>query len=247
VGVVGHQNRPHGIDFLIERNLFWKYRSSVSSGDLMMIHVARQGEKLGAYDLEDAKIRLRQGSLRENDLAWYEGAADWMPIVQVPGFQGFRLPPIPSSSLSLPRIPELPGAGSVFAGFWLRLVAFLIDVIILLIPKGLVDLMVFGTTSNEHGGADALSQIFYLGLDWVYFAALESSSWQGTIGKKILGLRVTDLAGERISFARASGRFFAQFVSTIILCIGYIMIAFTEKKQGLHDMMAGTIVTKKTI
>jgi hypothetical protein len=55
------------------------------SGDLMMIHVARQGEKLGAYDLEDAKLRLRQGSLTANDLAWYEGAADWMPIARVPG------------------------------------------------------------------------------------------------------------------------------------------------------------------
>jgi hypothetical protein len=51
----------------------------------MMIHVARQGEKLGAYDLEDAKLRLRQGSLTANDLAWYEGAADWMPIARVPG------------------------------------------------------------------------------------------------------------------------------------------------------------------
>jgi uncharacterized RDD family membrane protein YckC len=214
---------------------------------MMMIQLARQGEKLGAYDLEDAKIRLRQGSLRENDLAWYEGAADWMPIVQVPGFEGLRLPPIPSSSLSLPVVAGLPNAGSIFAGFWLRLVAFLIDVIILLIPKALVDVMVFGTTSNEHSGADALCQIFYLGLDWVYFAALESSSWQATIGKKILGLRVSDLAGERISFGRASGRFFGQFVSMIILCIGYIMIAFTEKKQGLHDMMAGTIVTKKAL
>jgi uncharacterized RDD family membrane protein YckC len=219
----------------------------VSSGDLMMIHVARQGEKLGAYGLEDAKSRLRQGSLRENDLAWYEGAADWMPIAHVPGFEELRLPPIPSSSPSPLVMAGLPGASSAFAGFWLRLVAFLIDVIILLIPKGLVDVVVFATTSNEHGGADALSQIFYLGLDWVYFAALESSAWQATIGKKILGLRVSDLAGERISFGRASGRFFAQFISAITLCIGYIMIGFTEKRQGLHDMMAGTIVTKRAL
>jgi len=212
----------------------------------MMIHVARQGERLGAYDLEDAKIRLREGSLRENDLAWYEGAADWMLIAQVPGFEEFRLPPIPSSSLPLPRMPELPGVSSVFAGFWLRLVAFLIDSVILLTPKALVDFLVFSTTSNEHGAADAVSQVFFLGLDWVYFAALESSPWQATIGKKILSLRVSDLAGKRITFGRASGRFFAQFVSAIALCIGFIMIAFTEKKQGLHDMMAGTIVTKRT-
>ena len=78
-----------------------------------------------------------------------------------------------------------------------------------------------------------------------YFAGLHASKWQGTIGKKILGLKVTDLKGNRISFWRAFGRYLAMSFLSGILLIGYIMAAFTEKKQGLHDLIAGTLVVKK--
>ena len=79
---------------------------------------------------------------------------------------------------------------------------------------------------------------------WLYFAVLESSSWQGTPGKKAFGMGVTDLDGNRISFGRATGRYFAKIISGIILGIGFLMVAFTERKQGLHDMLAGTLVYK---
>ena len=59
-----------------------------------------------------------------------------------------------------------------------------------------------------------------------------------------LGMKVTDLAGNRISFLRATGRYFAKIISALILFIGFIMVAFTEKKQGLHDMIAGTLVVR---
>ena len=82
-------------------------------------------------------------------------------------------------------------------------------------------------------------------LHWLYFALMESSTWQGTLGKKALGLEVTDLEGRRISFGRATGRFFAKIISALILWIGFIMAGFTEKKQALHDMIAGTLVIRK--
>jgi uncharacterized RDD family membrane protein YckC len=82
-------------------------------------------------------------------------------------------------------------------------------------------------------------------LHWLYYSLLESSAWQGTLGKKALGLEVTDLDGNRISFGRATGRFFAKIISAIILGIGYIMAGFTEKKQALHDILAGTLVIRK--
>jgi len=82
-------------------------------------------------------------------------------------------------------------------------------------------------------------------LHWLYFALLESSEWRGTLGKKALGLEVTDLNGNRIDFARASGRFFAKILSTLILFIGYMMAGFTEKKQALHDILAGCLVIRK--
>jgi uncharacterized RDD family membrane protein YckC len=82
-------------------------------------------------------------------------------------------------------------------------------------------------------------------LNWLYYALLESSAWQGTLGKKALGLEVTDLQGRRIGFGRASGRFFAKFISVLTLFIGFIMAGFTERKQALHDMIAGCLVIRK--
>jgi uncharacterized RDD family membrane protein YckC len=77
------------------------------------------------------------------------------------------------------------------------------------------------------------------------FALQESSEYQCTLGKRVLKIYVTDLEGRRISFGQATGRHFGKIVSAIILGIGYIMAGFTEKKQGLHDMMAGTLVKRR--
>ena len=71
-----------------------------------------------------------------------------------------------------------------------------------------------------------------------------SSSYQATFGKMIFGMKVTDLYGNRVSFARATGRHFAKWLSGMIFFIGYIMAGFTERKQGLHDMLAGTLVRR---
>jgi uncharacterized RDD family membrane protein YckC len=82
-------------------------------------------------------------------------------------------------------------------------------------------------------------------LQWLYFALMESSKNQATLGKMIVGIIVTDLYGNRISFGKASGRFFGKILSGLILNIGYIIAAFTEKKQALHDMIAGCLVVNK--
>jgi uncharacterized RDD family membrane protein YckC len=81
-------------------------------------------------------------------------------------------------------------------------------------------------------------------LQWVYFAVMESSAKQATLGKMALGLRVTNMEGHRITFGRATGRHFAKLLSTLILLIGFLMVAWTPKKQGLHDQIADTLVLK---
>jgi uncharacterized RDD family membrane protein YckC len=73
---------------------------------------------------------------------------------------------------------------------------------------------------------------------------LESSAWQATLGKRVLGVVVTDLAGDRISFGRATGRYFASQISCAIFLIGYLMQPFTKKRQTLHDKIAGTLVVR---
>jgi uncharacterized RDD family membrane protein YckC len=143
-----------------------------------------------------------------------------------------------------------------YGGFWRRFAAYFIDSIILQIAMSIVG-AVFGVSLGINGmtgnadvaNAAALGMvgtvwiISFVGT-WLYFALLESSSMQATLGKLALGVIVTDLNGDRISFARATGRYFAKIVSTIILFIGFIMAAFTERRQGLHDLMAGTLVYK---
>jgi uncharacterized RDD family membrane protein YckC len=151
---------------------------------------------------------------------------------------------------------------SIYGGFWIRFLAHLIDHVIL----GAVAAPLFFITvlpsiiriahqaerdqepSPELIIAIVSSAFVYIALafvgQWLYEALLTSSAWQGTLGKRVLRLKVVDEAGNRISFGRATGRFFAKILSSMFFCIGFIMIGFTERKTGLHDMLAGTKVLK---
>lgn len=117
-----------------------------------------------------------------------------------------------------------------------RLVAGILDYLITTIPLA----MIFGEAAftASSGGAFFASVL----IAWLYSALQESSQRQATVGGRVLGLRVTSLEGAQITFARATGRHFASYISAIILLIGFIMIAFTQRKQGLHDIMADTLV-----
>lgn len=143
----------------------------------------------------------------------------------------------------------------VYAGFWIRVAAYLIDVILLGIAISLLQALTginFGVdldaalapTGVETEGASTTGSLLSLIIGIAYFAGLESSSWQATVGKKALGMVVVDEGGNQISFGRAVGRYLAKILSAVILLIGYIMVAFTAKKQGLHDMIASTLVVK---
>jgi uncharacterized RDD family membrane protein YckC len=109
-----------------------------------------------------------------------------------------------------------------------------IDSFVLLVPTILL---------RKNFGQAAL--LLSLLLDWLYFALLESSAGQATLGKSVLGLAVTNTRGERISFGRATGRYFAKFLSALILGVGFLMVGWTRRKQGLHDFIAGTLVVRR--
>lgn len=101
--------------------------------------------------------------------------------------------------------------------------------------------MLAGITITEYWVVLITSAI----ISWLYFALMESSAKQGTLGKMALRLHVTGMDGNRISFLRGTGRYFSKIPSAIILCIGYVMAGFTERKQALHDLMASTLVYRK--
>ena len=100
---------------------------------------------------------------------------------------------------------------------------------------------------RSHSGAARFSQfvnVLQIIISWAYFELMESSEQQGTFGKVVMGLQVTDLEGHRITLKKATIRYAAKFLSSVLLMIGYLMVAFTARKQGLHDKIAGTLVVR---
>ncbi|HEX9525443.1 MAG TPA: RDD family protein [Reyranella sp.] len=158
---------------------------------------------------------------------------------------------VPTSGSAAPPPPPVwdarPAAADqlAYGGFWIRFVAYLIDAILLGFIGGVIG-AIFGfsmaTTGLEH--FDPTINIVSFAIAWLYFALLESSPRGATVGKMAMGLRVVTGSGQRLSFLNATGRYFAKILSAIILCIGFIMIAFTDRKRGLHDMIADTLVIK---
>ena len=161
----------------------------------------------------------------------------------------------PTNELPPPEGPTQSGFAVhrpvIYAGFWLRALAYLLDSLLVGIVTGILILRPL----MEHAGISADNpwilitgdsrQIIAINLlvamaGWLYWASLESSTWQATLGKRVFGLQVTDMEGKRISFARASGRHFGK-----IIFVGFILAGFTEKKQALHDMMAACLVIRK--
>jgi uncharacterized RDD family membrane protein YckC len=122
-----------------------------------------------------------------------------------------------------------------YGGFWVRVVAALIDGILLSILFAVLNV----------GSDQQLSGLFTSVVGWLYYAGMEASTRQATLGKSVFGLVVTDTQGQRITFLRATGRYFAKFLSAIILFIGFIMVAFDARKQGLHDKLASTLVIQR--
>lgn len=168
-----------------------------------------------------------------------------------------QVPPVATPAYAPPSPPPRVD----YAGFWLRFVALIIDAVILgvvgfaitapfMVPFGLRGVLRGHGPMGPEDFFPAMATLMRVSLirtvlNYLYYALLESSPWQGTVGKKALGLYVTDMTGRRISFGRATGRFFGKIVSFLTLFIGFIMAGFTEKKQALHDMMAGCLVLRK--
>jgi uncharacterized RDD family membrane protein YckC len=236
----------------------------------MEVWIGRDGERHGPYKEVDVRQWLRSGEVSPSDLGWYEGMADWQPLSSLfPDAVETAAPPAftPPPPIA-PRAMDVPESSAAaladYAGFWKRVAAYVLDAIVLWLPNMLVSGMLGANEAAEiylkaklAAGSDpqlaleAFNNYFHaLGpallaqtiITWLYFALCESSAWQGTLGKRLLGIRVTDIDGHRISFMRATGRYFGKLLSAFILCVGFLMVAWTQRKQGLHDLLAQTLV-----
>ncbi len=130
-----------------------------------------------------------------------------------------------------------------YAGFWIRFVAYVIDIIVLTIVIGILALTfgVAAVMAESFGLLIAIYLVFFV-LVYAYFSIMESSEKQATLGKMAVGIKVGDMNGNRITTMNALGRALGKILSGMILYIGYIMVGFDSKKQGLHDKLANTVV-----
>jgi uncharacterized RDD family membrane protein YckC len=223
---------------------------------------------MGPFTREQVLEKLQRGEVTLSSLAFVEGLSQWTPLRDVMGRVESAAPAVPVSTVAPTMRPPAtssaavysyaatmqPPAHYVYAGFWLRFVAIFIDGLILAPLTVISVLLQWGmksTTTDSDSGLTALTALVLFGyavvafiLRWLYFSLMESSPWQATVGKKVLGLRVTGLDGGRIGFGRATGRYFGKIISSLTLFIGFIMAGFTERKQALHDMIAGTLVVR---
>lgn len=130
-----------------------------------------------------------------------------------------------------------------YAGFWIRVVAMIIDTIVLSFGIGILA-FAFGAAAIMAESISLLLVIYlmFFVLVYGYFTVMESSEKQATLGKMAVGIKVGDERGNRLTTMNALGRSLGKILSGAILYIGYIMVGFDSRKQGLHDKLANTVV-----
>ncbi|NLN92927.1 MAG: RDD family protein [Candidatus Hydrogenedens sp.] len=225
-------------------------------------YYSADGAEQTAIMEEALKSMLASGILSRDILVWTEGMAGWARASSVPALSTPAATAHPSSRSSSYSAGAPGGAASAYlayASFGKRFVAMFIDSILLQVLYFFTDVIfgIFWGMSHTMGGG-TMDSMNLEGLEaspilmilkvlgfWIYFAAQESSSYQATLGKRAMGIIVTDSYGDPVSFGKASIRVFGKLLSTLIFLIGYFMAAFTERKQALHDLLANTLVIDK--
>jgi uncharacterized RDD family membrane protein YckC len=187
-------------------------------------------------------------TLQPEDQVWRQSDPAAVYARQVPALAPFF-------SATLPY-PSRRAENDRYAGFWRRFGAWIIDTIIVVIAANAVAIvgvfvlraMLVSSNATRQGIYELAFLIGGLAgivVPWLYYACFESSARRATPGKLALGLEVITEAGEQLSFGRATGRHFGQYLSGLILYFGYFMAGWTQRKQALHDLMAGCLVVNK--
>ena len=226
---------------------------------------ALDNQQRGPVGIEDIRFMLHAGTLYASSLVWTPGMPQWAAAATVPEladvFNTINAP----DAINAPDVIGGPrelqygltpshyktSAIGEFATFWQRFVASFIDGIVVSAVtqplSAIIGLLVRDGAAFRHANEAAVGMQMAIGqcIGWLYFALMATSSKQGTLGMMAMGLVVTDLEGKPITFARATGRHFATILSGLTCSIGYLMMLWTEKKQTLHDIIAGTLILQR--
>lgn len=214
---------------------------------------AKDGKQFGPVAPAELKGMATSGLLDPTDLIWKEGMADWKPANSVANL--FSAAPAVSASTASSKIRNpyaaprtiddetlMPG-DLQYASFGRRLAATFADGFVAYAFILFFAFVISSVVTDPSPGI-ALIFIFVLSIALLLPAAFEASKLQATPGKLLLGIKVTNLAGRRISVLNAFGRQIAKGLSLLFFGIGFLMAGMTQKRQGLHDMIAGTLVVR---
>lgn len=217
----------------------------------MQIYVIKAGQETGPFSKEQLQSMLKAGMIALNDLAWRNGLPTWIPLHQIVHLN-LTTSPVAQPAYAVQNrrvILKLDQLNGQTAGFGIRLLAMIVDVFVgALLGWAVFLLLVFMLSYGGKTPPSFLFSFYYVFgffFGWLYHALFESSSMQATLGKRLCELVVTNEQGQRIGFGRATGRYFGKYLSSFILCIGYLMCLWTEKRQCLHDMMASCLILQK--
>lgn len=215
----------------------------------------KDDRRFGPVPETSIRAWMESGFLKPHELVWRSGMADWARVDEVPELSsGSRLPGGSfTQGTGLPMAPTPPEGSSGYAGFWLRAGAYLIDTLILSMvllifwrpevqPDMTPERMMESIRQLQSNPGLMAAQLI---LSWLYFALLECSSWQATLGKKAFRLKVTDMEGRRLSFYRATVRHMGKILSQFTFLLGFVLAAFTPRKQALHDLLAKCLVVRR--
>jgi uncharacterized RDD family membrane protein YckC len=216
---------------------------------------AKNNQQNGPVSHEVLVSMLQQGQVGPGDLVWRDGMGSWQPAGTVAELAAVG----PAANPALGYFNPVPMGGPppMYAGFWLRFVAWLLDAILLGLVNFVLGVFIgiggsplFGGHHNNGApftqiGMALSGNVVSILTGWLYFSLMETSLFQATLGKMALSLVVTDLSGQPITFGRATGRYFGKIISGFTILIGYMMAGWTQQKQALHDIMAGCLVLRK--
>lgn len=220
------------------------------------------GTQQGPISFEVLKQMVNLKQLNPESLVWRRGMKEWVKALQVSELNElwYVQPSVPNCP---PHIyPQSPQPYSsqfqarpqvnlyrTYAGFWKRLFACILDGIIINFICFALGFCIGFFAALGGSLFPGFAAIWWYGISlvvgWLYYAGMESSSSQATYGKMALGIIVTTTNGDPVNFATATGRHFGKILSLLTFGIGFLMAGITEKKQGLHDLMAGCIVVNK--
>ena len=221
----------------------------------------RDRQQHGPVDEAELRRLFRAGDITRETLIWNPDLPQWQPLggfANEIGLQETHSPYAPPTAEVLRDDVVVQGGEIVYAGFWKRAAAYFIDSVITGIAGGVLGGLIGGVMGAMllSGGDMANSGSSLLAIQGVanliglilgvaYFAGFHASASMATLGKMAIGIKVVRSNGERISFLRGMGRYFALFVSAITLFIGFFITGFTERKRALHDMLCDTVVVDK--